>query len=668
MDGFDDLLSSSSHAFGDNPFANPFEKPRSSSPDPWASFGQTQQTHEEYSAHFEEDRFEATSGGAEPLDITKAHEDEVKEHKDVQEEHDAGPLTIEEDVHDSTSLQSPGFRESIAVDDVPTPESPKSSASDAHSPVTEEPTTAAESSPRSRTPTIQSPPSASIADHSQENQSTPPIPPPLTNRFVSPLDYPSLEASHSFASLALGGESAGGWQDSEAEYSRSVTDTSEDVKQSPVETASSLNESTEDEPQVKKVLGSQRLFSIRVEDPQKVGDPIRPYILYTVHTETTSPLFTKPSFSVLRRYSDFLWLYETLSLNNPGVIVPPVPEKSSFGRFANLFVQQRRLALEICIRKIANHPVLAKDPDLKLFLESDNFALEIKHRKTEIAQERGGIMSSIGQTISGSRFVETDDWFERKKAYLDGLESQLRGLVKSIDSVSKQREDLAIATGEFAIAVRELSESDLSKQLCHSLSVLSEAERKAQDLQHVQAQEDTMTFMTTAEEYARVINSVRMAFNSRARCHSQWQHAESELRRVKQAHEKARSQGRIPQERMSHALAQVAEAERKALDAKHDFERCGKLLKVELGRFEEERIVDFKKAMEAFLEGMIQRQKEVSSGAESCIIHGTHTVNGVVNCCVGGVSRTSLKESQLEATCGKLSGDRWKCVMILPRK
>ena len=30
-------------------------------------------------------------------------------------------------------------------------------------------------------------------------------------------------------------------------------------------------------------------------------------------------------------------------------------------------------------------------------------------------------------------------WFDRKKAYLDSLETQLRGLVKAIDTVAKQR-------------------------------------------------------------------------------------------------------------------------------------------------------------------------------------------------------------------------------------
>ena len=64
-------------------------------------------------------------------------------------------------------------------------------------------------------------------------------------------------------------------------------------------------------------------------------------------------------------------------MNNPGVVVPPVPEKNPYRRFDQGFVEQRRLALEKCIQKIANHPVLQKDSDLKMFLESDTFALDV---------------------------------------------------------------------------------------------------------------------------------------------------------------------------------------------------------------------------------------------------------------------------------------------------
>jgi len=35
--------------------------------------------------------------------------------------------------------------------------------------------------------------------------------------------------------------------------------------------------------------------------------------------------------AVLRRFSDFLWLFGALVEGNRGVIVPPVPDKQSFG-------------------------------------------------------------------------------------------------------------------------------------------------------------------------------------------------------------------------------------------------------------------------------------------------------------------------------------------------
>lgn len=48
------------------------------------------------------------------------------------------------------------------------------------------------------------------------------------------------------------------------------------------------------------------------------------------------------------------------------------------------------------------------------------------------------------------------------------------------------------------------------------------------------------------------------------------------------------------------------------MDAKREFDQCSKLIKSEMARFEQERIDDFKEALQAFLSGMISRQKEVS--------------------------------------------------------
>ncbi|KAJ7782017.1 Vps5 C terminal like-domain-containing protein [Mycena maculata] len=600
MDGFDDLLTPSQSSLEENPFADPFAK-RSASPDPWTSPFARQESTEVYQYHERtttpppESPTVEDNTSLDPLDSAQATEEEP--------EPLGGPL----------SPRSPGFRESVPESD-PTfseiatirPTEPEELQSSIPIPDDESVTPA-----RSETPTPVTPPPRLA-------ESVPSLPPVSPSRW-GPLEQP---VHRSYPNLALGGESSmGGWEGEQENWSNDRT---------PPTRLPTEDDSDDDKPVLQTVRhpersetlkptkdGLQPVFVISVDDPQKVGDPIRSFTMYTVHTRTTSPLFQKSAFSVLRRYSDFLWLYETLSSNNPGVVVPPVPEKNPFGRFDDQFVRQRRFALEKCIHKIANHPVLGKDADLKLFLESDTFALDIKHRKAELAQERGGLMATIGQTITGPRFYETDEWFDRQKAYLDSLEAQLRGLVKAIELVSKQRAELATAMAEFANTTADLSSSDVGKQLAHSLAGLAEIQRKAQDIQSVQAEQDVVTLLSTVDEYARLINSVRLAFNSRIRTYHSWRAADAEVLRVKQMHERNRAQGRIPSDRAGHSLTQISEAERRALDAKHEFDQATKLIKTEVARFEQERIEDFKDSLHAFLEGMISRQKELIGGWEN---------------------------------------------------
>ncbi|KAF5383683.1 hypothetical protein D9615_003643 [Tricholomella constricta] len=629
MDGFDDLLAPSRSALEDNPFADPFAK-RSNSPDPWASpfagpgdeYG-----HDTPAAH-------PHTTAANPYELNNTTEPE----RPV-DESPKSPLGLDtpEDHSDALSkTQSPGFRESIPVTFSETatirPTEPEEIQPFVLPPI--EPTRSA--SPVSKQ-TPPNPPSP-VLHHGKElprtgahvvSPSASSSTSKSSNEFVSPLERATpvgMGIDRSMAGLSLGTEAlGGGWQSEHSAWGGApqVDDDSDDDK--PI--GQTLKSPTEhklfsDVPPLKRTdSGLQPVFVISVDDPQKVGDPIRGYTMYTVHTRTTSPLFQKSAFSVLRRYSDFLWLYETLSINNPGVVVPPVPEKNPFGRFDDQFVRQRRFALEKCIQKIANHPVLGKDADLRLFLESDTFALDIKHRKAEIAHERGGVLASIGHTIAGPRFHETDEWFDRQKAYLDSLESQLRGLVKAIEAVARQRTELAAATGEFALTVSDLSASDVGNQLSHSLAGLADVERKAQDLQAAQSEQDMVTLMGTVDEYARLINSVRLAFSSRIRTYHAWKSAESDLLRTKQTHEKNRAQGRIPSERLGYSLSQIAEAssyaERRALDAKHEFDHVSKLIKSEVARFEQERIEDFKNSLHAFLEGMISKQKELITSWEN---------------------------------------------------
>lgn len=108
-----------------------------------------------------------------------------------------------------------------------------------------------------------------------------------------------------------------------------------------------------------------------------------------------------------------MWLYNTMHGNNPGVVVPPPPEKQAVGRFETNFVESRRAALEKMLNKIAAHPTLQMDADLKLFLESDSFNVDVKHkeRREPIPGESKGVLGSLGFSVGGSssKFVEQDD-------------------------------------------------------------------------------------------------------------------------------------------------------------------------------------------------------------------------------------------------------------------
>merc|ERR1711939_1171496 len=133
------------------------------------------------------------------------------------------------------------------------------------------------------------------------------------------------------------------------------------------------------QPSVSVEQAAKPTFDISVGDPHKVGDLTSSHIVYQVRTKTTSKAYKQPEFAVSRRYRDFLWLYNA-------------------------------------------HPILHHDADLKIFLESEAFNIDVKNkenREPDLGQNKG-MLSSLGINVGGSsgKFVEHDDWFHDRKVYL----------------------------------------------------------------------------------------------------------------------------------------------------------------------------------------------------------------------------------------------------------
>ncbi|KAH7563090.1 hypothetical protein BM1_00137 [Bipolaris maydis] len=380
----------------------------------------------------------------------------------------------------------------------------------------------------------------------------------------------------------------------------------------PVQAPSQPAPQRQTQPSVSVEQAAKPSFSISVGDPHKVGDLTSSHTEYSVTTKTTSKGYRNPEFTVSRRYRDFLWLYNQLHNNNPGVIIPPPPEKQAVGRFDADFVESRRAALERMLNKSAAHPVLQHDSDLKLFLESEAFNMDIKNKERKdpgLGENKGMFGSMLGS--SSGKFIEHDDWFHDRRVYLDALEAQLKALLKATDTVVSQRKGLAEACGDFSASLHSLSAVELSPALSGPLDSLSDIQIRIRELYERQAQQDVLTMGIVIDEYIRLIGSVKTAFQQRQKAYHSWHSAEQELQKRKATQDKLLRQGRSQQDRLNQLSADVADAERKVHQARLLFDDMGRLMRSELERFEREKVEDFKSGVETFLESAVEAQKEL---------------------------------------------------------
>ena len=113
-------------------------------------------------------------------------------------------------------------------------------------------------------------------------------------------------------------------------------------------------------------------------------------------------------------------------------------------------------------------------------------------------------------------------------------------------------------------------------------------------------------------EYERVVGSVRKAFKVRAEVWAKSARQADELRKTRARFEKykaANPSSAGPQ--FQSLLAEVTEAETKALDAQRLFDTVSQRCKEEMERLDLERVLDFKKVVGMWLGDMIKRQEEL---------------------------------------------------------
>eukprot|EP00300_Choanocystis_sp_HF-7_P027281 c32366_g1_i1.p1 GENE.c32366_g1_i1~~c32366_g1_i1.p1 ORF type:complete len:247 (+),score=50.47 c32366_g1_i1:89-742(+) len=102
-----------------------------------------------------------------------------------------------------------------------------------------------------------------------------------------------------------------------------------------------------------------RFYDVIVDDPMKVGDGVGAFTLFHVRLKSTDPEFA-PLVDIRLRYSDFFNLRQQLVEAHPTMLVPNLPGKQTFGRFASDFVEKRAKGLQKFLSLVVSHAVFGK--------------------------------------------------------------------------------------------------------------------------------------------------------------------------------------------------------------------------------------------------------------------------------------------------------------------
>ncbi|XP_058264240.1 sorting nexin-1a isoform X2 [Hemibagrus wyckioides] len=363
-------------------------------------------------------------------------------------------------------------------------------------------------------------------------------------------------------------------------------------------------------------------LNISVTNPEKVGDGMNAYMAYRVSTQTTLSMFRSKQFTVRRRFSDFLGLYEKLSEKHSqnGHIVPPPPEKSILGMTkvkvgkedpsSAEFVERRRAALERYLQRLVSHPSLLQDPDVREFLEKE----ELPRAVSTQALSGAGFLKMINKATDAVskmtiKMNESDVWFEDKLQEVENEDQQLRKLHAMVESLVNHRKELSMNTAVFAKSVAMLGSSEDNTALSRALSQLAEVEDRIEQLHQDQASNDFFIFAELLADYIRLLGAVRACFDQRMKAWQRWQDAENMLQKKRETEAKLLWANKP--DKLQQAKDEITEWESKVSQYERDFERVSATVRKEVLRFEKEKARDFKKQIVRYLESLLNSQQQL---------------------------------------------------------
>ncbi|VFQ77487.1 unnamed protein product [Cuscuta campestris] len=417
-------------------------------------------------------------------------------------------------------------------------------------------------------------------------------------------------------------------------------------------------------------------LQITVSDPQKeqeLSNSLVPggntFVTYLITTRTNLPQYHRTEFSTRRRFRDVVTLSDRLSEAYRGFFIPVRPDKSvveSQVMQKHEFVEQRRVALEKYLRRLAAHPVIWTSEELRLFLEAEGRLPLVK--TTDVASRmlggaanlprqllgeiggagtmdvnemvqpaKGGmdllrIFKELRQSVANDwggvkpAVMEEDKEFLEKKDKLQYFEQQLTNVSREAEVLVKAQQDIGETLGQLGLAFVKLTKFETEEAMYDSqrtratnMKNVATASVKASRL-YRELNAQTVKHLDKLHEYLGTMLAVNNAFSDRSSALLTVQTLVSELSSLNSKIEKleAASSKIFGGDRSRfRKIEELRETVRVTEDAKicadREYERIKENNKNELERLEKQRHDDFLSMLRGFIVNQAGYAEKISN-------------------------------------------------------
>jgi len=179
---------------------------------------------------------------------------------------------------------------------------------------------------------------------------------------------------------------------------------------------------------IEKTPINDKVVKISITNPKEVQTSFyqQNYTSYDVHTDLTL-------WKVNRRFSDFIWLRNTLTKFYPGVYCPPIPEKKAGpARFEEKFVEKRRLFLTQFINDLTKIEIYKSSEVLIDFLSTKDRNRFEREKENFDSKNEPALLednwSFNGQVNLMEDSKKIDNYYKNIGKYLDMQSELLDGM------------------------------------------------------------------------------------------------------------------------------------------------------------------------------------------------------------------------------------------------